>query len=366
MNAAGRSDMETAPDTVRLDRLVFAPLREVVVATAEWRSGQPAVPASALPQFLAIVRDGIGDQFAVWSSSGAGRPPGATPPLGAKLWPAASKLLGAARCPPLWTSVTGLAAQDFDTIRTAVAQLLAHAAAIESFVAQCEPSRLPPDPRHVRTLLDDIARGGAPGFRLALVILLRRCPRQEGLAALALSTARNDDAIEEAAYSGGTYVLDAIVARHQKAAGAGSANAGGPGQPRALALEIADAARVTRCVEAMAALRPLSKLHREVGRKRVILQTICLDRFEEQVAALLLQPLASGQADSPGGLAGLRRIAGELGEVCDALRLLGDRHGTERAIQRAARRAGAALGEADPQGAITATLIARLRGMSQP
>ena len=309
-----------------------------------------------------------GDQFAVWSSSGLGQPPGAAPPLGARLWPAAAKLLRAAPCPPLWSSTTGLATQDYDPIRTQVAQLLAHAAAIESFVAQCDPSRPPPDPRYVRTMLNDLAGGGAPGFRLALVILLRRCPRQEGLAALALSTAGGDDALEDAAYSGATYVLDAAVAHHQKAAGAASrdASAAGAGQRGALAAEIMDAARMTRCVEAMAALRPLSRLHREVGRKRVILQTICLDRFEEQVDALLLQPLSAGQAGEPGGLAALRKVASELGEACDALRLLGDRHGTERAIQKAARRAAAALGDTDPQGTVTSTLVARLRGASQP
>ncbi len=364
-NAMGRRDTETSRDPGRLDRLVFAPLREAMVVTAEWRPGQPAVPAAALPPLLAIVQEGIGDQFAVWSSSGLGQSPGASPPLGARLWPAAAKLLRAAPCPPQWSS-TGLATQDYDPIRTQVAQLLAHAAAIESFVAQCDPSRPPPDPRSVRTMLNDLARGGAPGFRLALVILLRRCPRQEGLAALALSTAGGDDALEDAAYSGATHVLDAAVAHHQRAAAAASpgANEIAPARPRALAVEITDAARLTRCVEAMAALRPLSRLHREVGRKRVILQTICLDRFEAQVDTLLLQPLAAGQAAHPDGLAALRRVASELGETCDALRLLGDRHGTERAIQKAARRAASALGDTDPQGTTALALVARLRGLS--
>ena len=365
MSAAGNPAVEGTHDPGRLDRMVFAPLRVAVVATPEWRPDQPAVPSAALAPFLAIVRDGIGDQFAVWTSGQGGH---AAPPLGARLWPVAAKLLRAAPCPPLWSTTTGLSGQDFVTIRTQVAQVLAHAAAMESFVAQCDPARPPPEPRHVRTMLDDLARGGAPGFRLALVILLRRCPRQEGLAALALSTARGDDAIEEAAYSGATYVLDAAVTYHQRAAGAGSSAAGGTaaGQPRTLAVEIAEAARLTRCIEAMAALRPLSRLHREVGRKRVILQTVCLDRFEEQVAALLLQPLAAGQAGSPAGLAALRKLASELGEACDALRLLGDRHGTERALQRMARRAGAALGDNDPQGTIASALVARLRGVSQP
>ncbi|MGI4976837.1 MAG: hypothetical protein ACRYG6_07830 [Janthinobacterium lividum] len=364
MSAAGSLDAENAPEPARLDRLVFAPLRGVVVERAEWRPGQPAVPAAALPPLLAIVREGIGDQFAVWSTSGQGRPQGAAPPLGARLWPAAAKLLRAAPCPALWSATTGLAPEDFETVRTPVAQLLAHAAIIETFVAQCEPSRPPPEPRHIRTLLDEIARGGAPGFRLALVILLRRCPRLEQLAAMALSTARGDDGIEDAAYSGATYVLDAVVTHHQRAAAAPAA--AGPGRARALAAEIAEAARVTRCVEAMAALRPLSRLHREVGRKRVILQTVCLDRFEELVAAMLLEPLAAGQAESAVGFAGLRKVAWELGETCDALRLLGDRHGTERAIQRTARRAGAALGDHDPQGAIATALVERLRGLSAP
>ncbi len=365
MSALGNPDTVALRDPARPDSLVFAPLRAAVVATAEWRRERPEVPAGALPQLLAIVRDGLGDQLAAARPSAAGGPPGAAPFPGATLWPAAAKLLRAASCPPLWSPATGLTTQDFETVRTPVAQLLSHAAAIESFVAQCEPPRPPPEPRHVRTLLDDLARGGAPGFRLALVILLRRCPRQENLAALALSTARGDDAIEEAAYSAATHVLDVAVARHQSAAAASGGGGMGAGQPGALAAEIADAARLTRCIEAMAALRPLSRLHREVGRKRVILQTVCLDRVEEQIAALLLEPLAAGQATSPGGLAALRKAAAELGEVCDALRLLGDRHGTERAIQKAARRAGDALGGSDPQGSIANALVARLRGVSQ-
>ncbi len=359
MSAMSRPAAEALHDPARPDSLVFAPLRAAVVATAEWRREQPEVPAGALPQFLAIVREGLGDQLAAVRFSETAGPPGA------KLWPAAAKLLRAASCPPLWSPATGLTTKDFETVRTPVAQLLSHAAAIESFVAQCEPPRPPPEPRHVRTLLDDLARGGAPGFRLALVTLLRRCPRQENLAALALSTARGDDAIEEAAYSAATHVLDVAVARHQRAAAAPGAGGIGAGQPGALTAEIADAARLTRCIEAMAALRPLSRLHREVGRKRVILQTVCLDRVEEQIAAVLLQPLAAGQAASPGGLAALRKAAAELGAMCDALRLLGDRHGTERAIQKAARRAGDALGGSDPQGSIANALIARLRGVSQ-
>ncbi|MGI3776056.1 MAG: hypothetical protein ACRYGC_02085 [Janthinobacterium lividum] len=361
MSAAGSVDAEGAQEPARLDRLVFAPLRGVVVERAEWKPGHPTVPAAALPPLLGIVREGIGAHLAAWSAPRQGGPQGAAPPLGARLWPAAAELLRAAPCPASWSVTTGLAPEDFDAVRTPVAQLLAHAAAIEAFVARCDPSRPPPDPRHIRTLLDEIARGGAPGFRLALVILMRRCPRLEQLAALALSTSRGDDAIEEAAYSGATYVLDAVVAQHQRAPAAA-----GPGQPRALAAEIAEAARVTRCVEAMAALRPLSRLQREVGRKRVILQMVCLDRFEALVASTLIEPLAAGQAESAVGFAGLRKVAWELGETCDALRLLGDRHGTELAIQRIARRVAATLGDHDPQGGIAAALVERLRGASAP
>lgn len=348
----------------RLEQLLVAPFRVAVVPAATWTPDKPCVPGTALPLLLALVRAEFGEQAAEFDVAAAeARTPAAMLALGGRLWPAAGRAL-AATCPPRWVSEAGLRVADVDAVRTAVAQLLLCAPRLETFVAQCDPTRPPPEPRHVRALLDELARVGAPGFRLGLVILLRRCPRQENLAALALSTGRSNDDLQEAASSAATHVLDAAVAYHQNAAQAAASKDGETRSPppRELAQEIMQVAALTRCLDAMAALRPLSRIQREVGRKRVILQTVCLDRFEACIDRHLLRPLAAAESKCPEGIAALARTAAELGEVAAALRQLGDRHGTERAIQKAGQQVRALLGGLDPHGALAQPLLAHLSG----
>ncbi len=349
----------------RLEQLLVAPFRVAVVPVATWTPDKPCVPGTALPLLLALVRAEFGEQAAEFDVAAAeARTPAAMLALGGRLWPAAGRVLAAATCPPRWVSEAGLCVADVEAVRTAVAQLLLCAPRLETFVAQCDPARPPPEPRHVRALLDELARVGAPGFRLGLVVLLRRCPRQENLAALALSTGRSNDDLQEAASSAATHVLDAAVAYHQNSAQAAASKDGGTlsPPPRELAQEIVQVAALTRCLDAMAALRPLSRIQREVVRKRVILQTVCLDRFEACIDRHLLRPLAAAESNGPEGIAALARTAAELGEVAAALRQLGDRHGTERAVQKAGQQVRALLGGLDPDGALTQPLLACLSG----
>ncbi len=356
-----------------LEQLLVAPFRVAVVPAATWSPGRPCVPDTALPPLLALVRTALGEQAAEFDVAAAeARTPAATLALGGRLWPAAGRALEAATCPAhgtseswaskSWASESGLAAADLDGVRVAIAQVLLCAARLEAFVAQCDPSRPPPEPRHVRAMLDEMARVGAAGFRLGLVVLLRRCPWQENLAALALSTGRSSDDLQEAASSAATHVLDAAVAHHQGAASAFPASGGETGSPpRELAQEIVQVAALTRCLEAMAALRPMSRMHREVGRKRVVLQAVCLDRFEACIDRHLLRPLGAARSEGPDGIAAFGRTATELGEVAAALRQLGDRHGTERAIQRAGQQVRALL-DGDPHATLAQPLLARLSG----
>lgn len=364
--AAGRGDGAGPQGAGGLEQLLVAPFRVAVVPTAAWTPDQPAVPSTALPPLLALIRAGLGGQAMELDAQVAEeRTPAAMLALGRQLWPAAGRLLESATCPAHWVSSTGLATAEFEAVRTAVAQLLLRAASLEAFVAQCDPSRRPPEPRHVRAMLDELARVGAPGFRLALIVLLRRCPRQENLAALALSTGRGNDDIQEAAASAATHVLDAAVARHQHAAGAPppQGDKAGPPSPRELAAEILQLAALTRCLDAMAALRPMSRMRREVGRKRVILQTVCLDSFEDCVDRCLLRPLAAARGAD--GVAALGGTAAALGEVGAALCELGDRHGTERAIHRAGQQVRTLLDDGDPQGTLAPRLLAALSGDSR-
>lgn len=349
----------------RLEQLLVAPFRVAIAPAATWSPDKPCVPSTALPLLLTLVRAQFGGQAAEFDVAVAeARTPAVLLALGGRLWPAAGRVLQATTCPPRWVSEAGLCVADVDAVRTAVAQLLLFAPRLETFVAQCDPARPPPEPRHVRAVLDELARVGTPGFRLGLVVLLRRCPRQENLAALALSTGRSNDDLQEAASSAATHVLDAAVTYHQNAAQASASKDGESRSlpPRELAQEIVQVTALTRCLDAMVALRPLSRMQREVGRKRVILQAVCLDRFEACIDRHLLRPLASTGPRNPEAIAALARIAAELGEVAAALRQLGDRHGTERAIQKAGQQVRALLDGLDPHGALTQPLLAHLSG----
>ena len=363
--AASGPAVEREGDVARLgplERLLLAPFRAAVVPTAGWSPDRPCVPVILVPPLLALARAGLGEQAAEFDAAAAeAHAPAAMQALGARLWPAAGRALAAAS-PTSWAAESGLDAATLDAVRVAVAQLLLCAARLETFVVQCDPARPPPEPRHVRAMLDELARVGAPGFRLGLVVLLRRCPRQENLAALALSTGRGSDDLQDAASSAATHVFDAAVTHHQNAAGAAPAEGGAIGSlpPRELAREIAEVAALARCLDAMAALRPMSRIHREVGRKRVVLQAVCLDRFETCIDVHLLRPLAAAQPQSADAMAALGRNAAELGEVATALRQLGDRHGTERAIHKATQRARSLMEASDPLA--TQALLAPLSG----
>ncbi len=324
----------------RLQRLLYAPLDMVITDTGSWTPDRPAVPRAALQALTGIVRRSLGAQFDDMQATVAatGQTPARAEALGRRLWPVAGRLLLASACPPDWSAATGLAPDDFPTIRDGVGQLLQRAVELNALVAGCGPP-LQPTAEHIRTALDELAYGGAAGFRLAVVVLLRRCPRRQDLAAHALSTGRHSDAVESAAMSGTLYALQTAVSHQQREAAMQdryAANDVDPPSPRELTAEVEDAAALLRGMEVMTALRPRSRMQREVSRTRPVLQAACLERFRFCVDHALLEPLAARLDGGGHGFGTLVATAAELATLCEALGQLGDRYGPERVLHDAA------------------------------
>ena len=157
---------------LRFGRLLFLPFDHVIVSPLQWRPALTAIPRSALPPLIALVRDAFGAvAHEIDDVLLAGTEPVET--VADRLWPqAGSVLLQASKRPaPQSWAETGLPGPSFAVLAAAVAGVLAKAALLRRISVRGSASR-----EEVGSFLSAAAEAGQDALCLAAVLLLYAAP----------------------------------------------------------------------------------------------------------------------------------------------------------------------------------------------
>jgi hypothetical protein len=169
-----------APRPLRLPRLIFQPLRPLIVDAAQWRIGQQAIPRTIIVPMAEQVRLAMGVAGSAIESSMAGRTTADTDvvaELGRSLWPAAAQILADSPLPKTWAA-TELADAIYRPLADLVATVLAEAPAIDVLRAESATGLLPPRPEIVEAML---SRAGPEAWPVLIAVLLDSVPQAAGL-----------------------------------------------------------------------------------------------------------------------------------------------------------------------------------------
>ncbi len=157
---------------LRFGRLLFLPFDHVIVPPLHWRPDQTALPRSALPPLIALVRDAFGPAAQeIDDALLAGMEPLDT--VGERLWPRAGPVLleASRRASPASWSESGLPGRNFAVLAGAVGGVLAKATTLRQISARHAASR-----EEVGSFLVSAAEAGQDALCLAAVLLLHAAP----------------------------------------------------------------------------------------------------------------------------------------------------------------------------------------------
>jgi hypothetical protein len=265
------------PRPLRFARLLFEPLGPAMVNAADWRAGRPALPRSAVPPVLALVRRALPAVVpAVEAIIAEAELPEADrmASAGRLLWGKAGDVLAGAEAPPEWRAIS-LPEGVFGGLAAAAALVLNQAWPL---VELADPSV--PDTevnQTVSAMLTAAERAGPLAWGMLLTVLLQRFPASDA-PARAAGAMRMDKAMREAAEA----AMDAAWGWIEAA----TADIG-LGDP-------ADAAAVAR--RQVALLEELSQdpaNRRRTTELQGALRAACAARFEAGVKQRLLKPMES-------------------------------------------------------------------------
>ena len=139
------------PRPLRFGRLMFHPLDMVIVPAVHWRTGQSAIPRTALMPMAKFVRLAMGPAAIAIEAELHDRTTADSDlisRLGRRLWPAAAAILPEMAIPRTWAS-TQLGEHTYRPLANAVATLLAEAVAIDTLRAEAATGLLPPRPEAI-------------------------------------------------------------------------------------------------------------------------------------------------------------------------------------------------------------------------
>jgi hypothetical protein len=188
------------PRPLRLPRLIFHPLKPLIVAAAGWRIGQQAIPRTVIMPIADHVRLAMGAAGVAIETRMAGRTTADTElivRLGCSLWPAAAKILTGSAIPETWAA-TQLGDNIYRPLADIVAAVLAEAAALQTLCAETATGLLPPRLKVVEAILNRVARMNPGALPMMIALLLDSVPQAAGLL-LPARTTTVQNAMNEAA-----------------------------------------------------------------------------------------------------------------------------------------------------------------------
>jgi hypothetical protein len=188
------------PRPLRLPRLIFHPLKPLIVAAAGWRIGQQAIPRTVIMPIADHVRLAMGAAGVAIETRMAGRTTADTElivRLGCSLWPAAAKILTGSAIPETWAA-TQLGDNIYRPLTDIVAAVLAEAAALQTLCAETATGLLPPRLKVVEAILNRVARMNPGALPMMIALLLDSVPQAAGLL-LPARTTTVQNAMNEAA-----------------------------------------------------------------------------------------------------------------------------------------------------------------------
>ncbi|MEA2745102.1 MAG: hypothetical protein QOG25_3473 [Acetobacteraceae bacterium] len=188
------------PRPLRLPRLIFHPLKPLIVAAAGWRIGQQAIPRTVIMPIANHVRLAMGAAGVAIETRMAGRTTADTElivRLGCSLWPAAAKILTGSAIPETWAA-TQLGDNIYRPLADIVAAVLAEAAALQTLCAETATGLLPPRLKVVEAILNRVARMNPGALPMMIALLLDSVPQAAGLL-LPARTTTVQNAMNEAA-----------------------------------------------------------------------------------------------------------------------------------------------------------------------
>jgi hypothetical protein len=188
------------PRPLRLPRLIFHPLKPLIVVAARWRIGQQAIPRTVIMPIANHVRLAMGAAGVAIETRMAGRTTADTElivRLGCSLWPAAAKILTGSAIPETWAA-TQLGDNIYRPLADIVAAVLAEAAALQTLCAETATGLLPPRLKVVEAILNRVARMNPGALPMMIALLLDSVPQAAGLL-LPARTTTVQNAMNEAA-----------------------------------------------------------------------------------------------------------------------------------------------------------------------
>lgn len=166
---------------LQFERLLFLPFDPVIVAPQDWSPGSPTVPRTLLTPVSAIVRQALGDVATNIEAEIAGRTTAdrrIIEEVGAQLWPAAARVIGAVADTPGEGFRRDLPGRLQDVSLSAIAAGLEQAVIIQAMVASAGRGE-PVAALALMPILDRANCHGAEAWGMVLALLLCRLPRAD-------------------------------------------------------------------------------------------------------------------------------------------------------------------------------------------
>ena len=335
----GRLAEITPPRPLNFARLLFIPIDPLIVPGARWRRGTLGVPRTVLAPLARHVERALAEDATAIKAMIAGRnvtDQAVIRSAGAKLWPAASRVLSSASPPPDWQDTTGLPDSDHATIAGAIAVVFAQAVAIQELVDACASENAPDDVETpLRAILIRAAERGGQTLAVMIALLMHRLPGISRLPELAREIADVQEKDGRMAAERATeYTLESLA---NSSAIALAAN--GAGGVRHAAETIAHATTLLTGLAEQSTARPDQKVRIDELRRSI--DRACRDSFALLLERHLLVLLASLTDPDDDTITGLETIARDLRAFEQASRQAGSGELYDRVLREAAKRIAA-------------------------
>ncbi len=328
------------PRPLNFARLLFIPIDPLIVPGPRWRRGTLGVPRTVLTPLARHVGRALAEDAAAIEAMIAGRSVADRAVIqaaGAKLWPAASRVMTSASPPPDWQDATGLPVSDHATIAGAIAVLLAQAVPIQRLADGLSSGAIPDDAEMVlRAILASAAERGSQALAVMIALLMNRLPGFSRLPELAREIAAAQDKDGRMAAERATeHTLENLA---NSPAIALAAN--GTGGLAHAAETIAHATTLLTGLAEQSAARPdrqilIDELRRSIDRA-------CRDSFTLLLERHLLAPLSHlATAADDDLITGLEAVARDLRAFEQASRQAGSGDLYDRTLREAGKRIAA-------------------------
>lgn len=330
----GRLRQIRPPRPLRFERLLFLPLDPLIVAAVHWAAGQPAVPRPVISPIARLVRDGLGAEATEIATALEGKDLGDEPAvsrLGARLWPAAARVLRQVPTAALRDAVAcaDVPAEAAGVMLSGIIAVLGQASRLHALALEVRAG-LPARMETLQVLLDAAAPDGVDAWSLILALLLARVADASSVlqAAEARAACWGSPELKEATARAFGLALCRLRVSGEK---------GGRIADGALAEATAEVERMTALVDGAAVGRKLGEVEIVSLRQRIDAQ--CQARFEVSLHSSLLEPLREARPEfAPTAVLQMEATARELRRFEGQARGLGGAERYDEMLAAAAER----------------------------